>query len=317
MKKHLLAVTALTGSLLFSSFVSAQSQPAPEAMLQQMEKASTSLNYELAYINVSRQGIESLRYRHAIVDGHIYAQLLQMDGPRREVIQRGNDISYFDAGLQPFTLPGEHILDGLPSVLYADFNRLHNFYDFIPVGRSRVADQMCDVLRVVSRDGSRFSYVIWLDVDTSLPLRVDLLDQDGEPIEQFQVISFAVDQGVGHMMEGLKNANLPPVLSLPGGDKAAFSWTPGWIPAGMQMISQTRRQLPNVNKSFETRLYSDGLFSFTINVTNADKNSINQTYRTGRRTVQIEVRNNKEISVVGELPAATAKRIADNVDAGN
>lgn len=317
MKKHLLLVTALTGSFLFSSFVSAQPQPAPEALLQQMEKASTSLNYELAYINVSRQGIESLRYRHAIVDGQTYAQLLQMDGPRREVIQRGNDISYFDAGLQPFTLPGEHILDGLPSVLYADFNRLHNFYDFIPVGRSRVADQMCDVLRVVSRDGSRFSYVIWLDVDTSLPLRVDLLDQDGEPIEQFQVISFAVDQGVGHMMEGLKNANLPPVLSLPGGDKTTFGWKPGWIPAGMQMISQTRRQLPNVNKSFETRLYSDGLFSFTINVTNADKNSINQTYRTGRRTVQIEVRNNKEISVVGELPAATAKRIADNVDAGN
>lgn len=150
MKKHLLLVTALTGSFLFSSFVSAQPQTAPEAMLQQMEKASTSLNYELAYINVSRQGIESLRYRHAIVDGQTYAQLLQMDGPRREVIQRGNDISYFDAGLQPFTLPGEHILDGLPSVLYADFNRLHNFYDFIPVGRSRVADQMCDVLRVVS-----------------------------------------------------------------------------------------------------------------------------------------------------------------------
>ncbi|MBS0909000.1 sigma-E factor regulatory protein RseB [Tatumella sp. JGM118] len=317
MKKHLLFVTALTGSLLLSPFVSAQQPAAPETMLQQMEKASTSLNYELAYINVSRQGIESLRYRHAIVDGQTYAQLLQMDGPRREVIQRGNDISYFDAGLQPFTLPGEHILDGLPSVLYADFNRLHNFYDFIPVGRSRVADQMCDVLRVVSRDGSRFSYVIWLDVDTSLPLRVDLLDQDGEPIEQFQVISFAVDQGVVHMMQGLKNANLPPALSLPGGEKTAFRWKTGWIPSGMQMISQNRRQLPNVNKSFETRLYSDGLFSFTINVTDADKNSINQTYRTGRRTVQIEVRNNKEISVVGELPAATAKRIADNVDAGN
>ena len=317
MKKHLLSVTALTGSLLFSCFASAQQSPAPEAMLQQMEKASTSLNYELAYINVSRRGIESLRYRHAIVNGQTYAQLLQMDGPRREVIQRGNDISYFDAGLQPFTLPGEHILDGLPSVLYADFNRLQNFYDFIPAGRSRVADQLCNVLRVVSRDASRFSYVIWLDADTSLPLRADLLDQDGEPIEQFQVISFAVDQGVSHMMEGLKNANLPPVLSLPAGDKSTFSWKAGWVPAGMQLISQTRRQLPNVNKAFETRLYSDGLFSFTINVTNADKNSINQTYRTGRRTVQIEVRNNKEISVVGELPAATAKQIADNVDTGN
>ena len=89
------------------------------------------------------------------------------------------------------------------------------------------------------------------------------------------------------------------------------------MPAGMQMISQTRRQIPTMGKAFETRLYSDGLFSFTINVTDADKDSLNQSLRTGRRTIQVEIRNNKEISVVGELPAATAKRIADNVDVGN
>lgn len=316
MKKRLLLAAALAGCFTSSAFATVQ-KPAPVAMLQQMENATTHLDYELAYINVSRQGIESLRYRHALVDGQPYAQLLQMDGPRREVIQRGSDISYFESGLEPFTLPGEHILDGLPSILYADFDRLKNYYDFIPVGRSRVADQMCDVLRVVSRDGSRFSYVIWLDSDTSLPLRVDLLDQDGEPIEQFRVVSFAVDKGVSHLMAGLKSANLPPVLSLPEGSKANFNWTAQWLPAGMQMISQTRRQMPNLNKAFETRLYSDGLFSFTVNVTAADKNSLNQTFRTGRRTIQMEVRNNKEISVVGELPAATAKRIADNVNVGN
>ena len=316
MKKPFILMTTLACSLLFSSVTSAQDS-ASEAMLEKMEKASATLNYEFAYINVSRQGIESLRYRHAIVSGQTYAQLLQMDGPRREIIQRGKEISYFEAGLEPFTLPGEHIIDGLPSVLYADFDRLKNYYDFIPVGRSRVADQMCDVVRVVSHDGSRYSYVIWLDVDTSLPLRVDLLAQDGEPIEQYQVISFAVDEGVSRMMESLKNASLPPVLSLPSGDKVNFNWKPGWVPAGMQMISQTRRQIPTMGKAFETRLYSDGLFSFTINVTDADKDSLNQSLRTGRRTIQVEIRNNKEISVVGELPAATAKRIADNVDVGN
>ncbi|HBQ80545.1 MAG TPA: sigma-E factor regulatory protein RseB, partial [Erwinia persicina] len=36
----------------------------------------------------------------------------------------------------------------------------------------------------------------------------------------------------------------------------------------------------------------------------------------GRRTVLTEVRNNAEITVVGELPPATAKRIADGVVLG-
>jgi sigma-E factor negative regulatory protein RseB len=282
-----------------------------------MEQASQNLNYEFAYINVSRLGIESLRYRHAVIDNRIFAQLLQMDGPRREVIQRGNDISYFEPGLDPFSLPGNHIIDALPGLMFADFSRLGEAYDFIPVGRSRMADQMCEVVRIVSRDGTRYSYVVWLDVDTKLPLRIDLLDRDGETLEQFRVISFAVDEGVRNLMQGLEKANLPPSLSLPAGDKVELSWQPGWLPAGMKLISQSRRDIPSMNKTVESRLYSDGLFSFAINVTPADKSSSVQALRTGRRTVQTEVRNNNEITVVGELPPATAKRIADSIDSGS
>ena len=315
MKQLWCAVSLLAGSLLYTSTAPAQTS-ASGALLQQMEQASQSLNYEFAYINVSRLGIESLRYRHAVINNRVFAQLLQMDGPRREVIQRGNDISYFEAGLDPFTLPGNHIVDALPPLMFADFSRLSSAYDFISVGRSRIADQLCEVMRIVSRDGSRYSYVVWLDVDTRLPLRIDLLDRDGETLEQFRVISFAVDEGVRNLMQGLEKANLPPTLSLPVGDKVQLNWQPTWLPAGMTLISQSRRDIPALNKTVESRLYSDGLFSFAINVTPADKNSVAQTLRTGRRTVQTEVRNNSEITVVGEIPPTTAKRIADSIDSG-
>ena len=315
MKQLWCAVSLLAGSLFCSSIASAQTS-ASGALLQQMEQASQNLNYEFAYINVSRLGIESLRYRHAVIDNRIFAQLLQMDGPRREVIQRGNDISYFEPGLDPFSLPGNHIIDALPGLMFADFSRLGEAYDFIPVGRSRMADQLCEVVRIVSRDGTRYSYVVWLDVDTKLPLRIDLLDRDGETLEQFRVISFAVDEGVRNLMQGLQKANLPPSLSLPAGDKVELSWQPNWLPAGMKLISQSRRDIPSMNKTVESRLYSDGLFSFAINITPADKSSSVQALRTGRRTVQTEVRDNREITVVGELPPATAKRIADSIDSG-
>lgn len=315
MKQLWCAVSLMAGSLLWTSTAPAQTSSSG-ALLQQMEQATQNLNYEFAYINVSRLGIESLRYRHAVVDKRVFAQLLQMDGPRREVIQRGNDISYFEPGLDPFSLPGNHIIDALPSLMFADFSRLGQAYDFVPVGRSRMADQMCEVVRIVSRDGTRYSYVVWLDVDTKLPLRIDLLDRDGETLEQFRVISFAVDEGVRNLMQGLEKANLPPSLSVPAGDKVELSWQPGWIPAGMKLISQSRRAIPAMNKTVESRLYSDGLFSFAINIAPADKNSVPQQLRTGRRTVQTVVRDNQEITVVGELPPATAKRIASAIDTG-
>jgi len=315
MKQLWCAVSLMAGSLLWTSTAPAQTSSSG-ALLQQMEQATQNLNYEFAYINVSRLGIESLRYRHAVVDKRVFAQLLQMDGPRREVIQRGSDISYFEPGLDPFSLPGDHIIDALPSLMFANFARLGQAYDFVPVGRSRMADQLCEVVPIVSRDGTRYSYVVWLDVDTKLPLRIDLLDRDGETLEQFRVISFAVDEGVRNLMQGLEKANLPPSLSVPAGDKVELSWQPGWIPAGMKLISQSRRAIPAMNKTVESRLYSDGLFSFAINIAPADKNSVPQQLRTGRRTVQTVVRDNQEITVVGELPPATAKRIASAIDTG-
>ncbi len=187
MKQLWFAMSLVTGSLLFSANASAT--PASGALLQQMNLASQSLNYELSFISINKQGVESLRYRHARLDNRPLAQLLQMDGPRREVVQRGNEISYFEPGLEPFTLNGDYIVDSLPSLIYTDFKRLSPYYDFISVGRTRIADRLCEVIRVVARDGTRYSYIVWMDTESKLPMRVDLLDRDGETLEQFRVIA--------------------------------------------------------------------------------------------------------------------------------
>ncbi len=150
MKQLWFAMSLVTGSLLFSANASATTRVRG---VTAVDLASQSLNYELSLVGVDKQGVESLRYRHARLDNRPLAQLLQMDGPRREVVQRGNEISYFEPGLEPFTLNGDYIVDSLPSLIYTDFKRLSPYYDFISVGRTRIADRLCEVIRVVARDG--------------------------------------------------------------------------------------------------------------------------------------------------------------------
>ncbi|ARD19027.1 sigma-E factor regulatory protein RseB [Edwardsiella piscicida] len=312
--KHIwFALSLLTGSLFISSSALAQ-DTAPGLMLQQMNKASQSLNYELAFINITKQGVESLRYRHALENQQALAQLLQMDGPRREVVLRGNEVSYFEPGLEPFTLTGDHIVDALPSVIFADINQLAPYYNFISVGRTRVADRPCEVIRVVSRDGMRFSYIVWIDEDSKLPLRVDLLDRDGETLEQFRVIAFDVGQQVANEMRSFSRLTLPPLLRLPPAEHVSFSWRTAWVPDGFKEVSRSRRTLPSLSEPVESRLYSDGLFSFSVNVSPTTGDSRDDQFlRQGRRTIHTETRNNTEISVVGELPPMTAKRIAASI----
>lgn len=78
-------------------------------------------------------------------------------------------------------------------------------------------------------------------------------------------------------------------------------------------MARNRRKLPNVAVPVESRLYSDGLFSFSVNVSPAGSGAGQQYYRQGRRTIQTEVRAGNEITIVGELLPATAKRIADSI----
>jgi sigma-E factor negative regulatory protein RseB len=127
------------------------------------------------------------------------------------------------------------------------------------------------------------------------------------------VISFSVADQVGNSMQNLAKASLPPLLSVPVGDTVNFNWAPTWIPQGFSEISSSRRQLPTIDTPVESRLYSDGLFSFSVNINRATPVSADQMLRTGRRTVSTTVRDNAEITVVGELPPQTAKRIADSI----
>ncbi|CRY55154.1 periplasmic negative regulator of sigmaE [Yersinia intermedia] len=312
MKQFWFSVCLLAGSLFMPTLASAETTPI--AMLQEMSNASQSLNYELSYINVNKQGIDSLRYRHAILDKKTLAQLLRMDGPRTEILQRGNEISYFEPGFDSFTLAGEHIVDALPSVVFPDFEKLSKYYNYIALGRARIADRPCQVIRVVSRDSTRYSYIIWMDETTKLPMRVDLLDKDGETLEQFRVISFAVGEPIQEILKDLVKLSLPPLLALPAKNKVDFAWSLRWLPEGVTEVSRSRRTLPNMDTPTESRLYSDGLFSFSVNINPLGKDvPSEQSLRQGRRTVHTEARNNVEITVVGELPPATAKRIADSL----
>lgn len=111
-----------------------------EALLQKMGQTSQSSTYELSFININSQGIVPIRYRHTLIDGKPLAQLMQMDSTRREIVQRGNEISYFEPGLDAFSLRNDHIVDYIPAIIYQDFNELSNYYNFIDAGRTHIGD---------------------------------------------------------------------------------------------------------------------------------------------------------------------------------
>ncbi|NVD07498.1 sigma-E factor regulatory protein RseB [Vibrio sp. JPW-9-11-11] len=311
MKKILISVLTLFS--LNSTLAFAEEKTA-EALLLQMNEASQHLNYELSYILIKKNSIEPLLYRHARSEQQQLAHLVYLSGPVREVIRRGDEVSYIEPGVEPFTIESGNVVAPTIPLLNSDVERLSRYYDFVQMGRAREAGAACQVLRVVPKDGQRYSYVLWVDEKSKLPLRADLVDRDGEVLEQYRTISYNVSDRIAEILSGLREVKLPDVLSLPKGQAMQSYWTVGWIPNGFEAKELNRYRMNNTERMVESQMFSDGLFSFSVYVSNSDNLSLKgQLVRQGRRTLHSFVKDDREISVIGDIPPSTAKRIAQSV----
>ncbi|QKU77778.1 sigma-E factor regulatory protein RseB [Vibrio cholerae] len=311
MKK--LLISALTLFCVNSTTAFAEEESA-EALLYQMNEASQHLNYELSYILVKKNSIEPLLYRHARQDDQQLAHLVYLSGPVREVIRRGDEVSYIEPGVEPFTIESGNMVAPTIPMLNTDVAELSRYYDFVKVGRAREAGAACQVLRVVPKDGLRYSYIVWVDEKSHLPLRADLLDRDGEVLEQYRTISFSVSERLAEIMAGLNKVQLPEVLKLPKGSVQETFWQVTWVPDGFQAMELNRYRMAMTERLVESQMYSDGLFNFSVYVSASDNYSLKgQLVRQGRRTLHSVVKGENEISVVGDIPPATAQRIAQSV----
>jgi sigma-E factor negative regulatory protein RseB len=311
MKKFLISVVALFSLSNTPAF--ADSSPA-EALLLNMNQASQNLSYELSYILIRKNGIEPLLYRHAVDGTQSLAHLIYLSGPVREVIKRGDEVSYIEPGNEPFTVKSTSMVAPTIPLLNTDVSQLSQYYDFVNIGRGREAGTACQVIRIVPKDGLRYSYIMWVGESNHLPLRADLVDRDGEVIEQYRTISYSVSEKLAQLMVGLNEAQLPAVLSLPSSELKNSYWSVDWVPNGFESQELSRYRMAMTEKVVENQLFSDGLFSFSVYVTDSDNQSLKeQLVRQGRRTLHSVVKGTNEISVVGDIPPATAQRIAQSV----
>ncbi|MCG7499064.1 sigma-E factor regulatory protein RseB [Vibrio sp. Of7-15] len=315
MKKILVSVLALVS--LMTSQASAESRSA-EALLHQMGQASTQLNYEMSYILIKQNSIEPLMYRYATYNEQALAHLVYLSGPVREVIRRGSEISYFEQGIDPFTIASSNMVAPIPPLMNSDIEHLSKYYDFVSMGKAREAGSACDVIRVVPKDGNRYSYMVWIDERSKLPLRTDLVSREGEALEQYRAVSYVVNDKIADLLDGLNQVTLPTAVSMPRRSNSSAGWFLAWKPAGFESINYNSYRLAITEKAVESQMYTDGLFNFSVYISDADSLSVReQLVRQGRRTFHSHIDGQREVTVVGDIPPSTAKRIAESVSFRN
>ncbi len=285
----------------------------PMQQLQLMQTNHSTTDYGLFFVNITPASIESFRYYHAYADNNNYAQLTTMDGIQQEILQRGDIISYFSPLYPSFSIRGNYIIDNFPSILWANLKSVNKYYDIIPVGMNRIADHVVNTLRIVPKDGYRDQLVLFLNAKNHMLLRQDVLDHNGNLLSQFRVVDFIPLTNVKKFIAALDTLDMPPFITTKmQTSQNTFAWKLDWLPKGFHLIKQTVNTLNG--KTIETQFYSDGIFSFTINVApSIIPDAPDKSWSRGALSLYTRTQNNQDFTCIGEIPVSTAKRIIENI----
>ncbi|MFT6989926.1 MAG: sigma-E factor negative regulatory protein RseB [Paraglaciecola sp.] len=289
-----------------------------QAWLAKMSNAVKSLNYTISFV-LLKPGADSQPYlwRHGVnEDGIEMEQLNILNGPGREVVRIGNKVSYFEPNVPPYSLQSSIINGPLPSEFFHRPEKLMFGYEFIMVGRSRIAGRAAQQIRIISKDKSRFDLNVWLDQETGLLLKMNMFGQETQLLEQIQVTGLQVTKTPDPFFSKIEPGMLPEVVSFSPNVPLNSPWKIGFIPKGMTIVKRDLRRLAGSGEVVEYIMLSDGLVDVSVYLQER-KNNVSQDNLVG--TVQSDTlltieHGELNITVIGKLPAATANAIAKSVE---
>lgn len=302
-------------------------QDEPRVWLADMNEAFNTLSYDGVFSFFSGSELASLRIVHMVIDGIQHERLIHQNGAPREIFRRGGKVVCI-------LMPGDDLLSleaNLPAGPFARsfvrrYDTISDYYGLHFFGEDRVAGRPAVRLAVMPRDQDRFGYRLWLDKETRLLLKSELIDADGNALEIFQFSAIVIGEDVDRMalepsagpdQTEVSNFTLDSQPSVPVPQESR--WQAGWLPDGFTLSSTHTRRTMGEDKQVNTMMFSDGLAAFSVFIEDMPPaGAADMVSRNGATVAVTHLTEGPEeeprlITLVGELPTDTAERIAQSI----
>ena len=316
---------ALAFLLIFPALVLAQapSRNSQDAAgwLKRIYEASQKLSYSGTFVYRQGDRSESSRITRLIDASGDTEKLEALDGMRREVIRKGEEVKCYLPDSMTVKVEKRSNRPSFPALLPARVSSLSDQYVVSKEETARVAGYDCQSIVLKPKDELRYGYKLWADIGSGMLLKARIFDEKGESVEEFTFTQLTIGGQIDR--ESLKSSfstqtktwRIENSAVVPA-NLAQAGWTVNAGVPGFQKVIEVRRQLRESLRVGQV-VYSDGLAAVSVFIEPMEVR--HDPVRTGMSSmgaVNIYTRevSNHLVTVVGEAPAATVRRIADNVD---
>jgi sigma-E factor negative regulatory protein RseB len=313
-----LSVLSFAEKSELTSTVEIKQSPTAEYLYEQMLEQSPNAMYQGIFSHQAGNQVQNVEIVHGINDGDIWERMLHLDGPVREIIRRGEELFCIHPDLTVEQLQKQGNTP-FGNKAMGSIRQLSNAYTFKILGTQRVAGRPVVGVQLSPKDATRHFYQVWMDLETKVPLRTELIARSGKVLERYMFSYFKPDLEFYEARfkprnEGveLKLAQSADLLRTSPAD--ILEWRLNWMPIGFR--DQTAAG--HAPKLSARRIYSDGIVMFSIYVEGVEKVQDEGTAQSGPTALAVQHKQwqgkTHRITVVGEIPAATAQKIAQSVE---
>ncbi len=286
--------------------------------LQRIQQAALTSSYQGTLMYSVGGVVSSSRILHYGEGNQRYERLELLDG-RARVQYRHNDqlLTLWPTTKVAMAEQRDAVADfpALPGVAPA---RTLEHYELRLLGKERVADHEVDVLMLQPRDKLRFVQRLWVDRQTGLLLRNDVLSPAGDVLESaaFIEVQIGARPQPETILRAMKKLDGYRVLR-PQTERThldAEGWVLGKSVPGFQLVSCSRRPLgmtPEADTPVQVlqSVFSDGLSHVSVFIEPYDAQRHKHAMGTslGASHTLMNRRGDWWITVVGEVPMATVQ----------
>ena len=324
----------VAGALAIAAAPALAADPQPPAadMLYHMAEATRALHYTGTFVYQRDNQIHAMKIVHR---GDVnetegegeYERMTSLSGAAREVIRDGSRVVCIYADNRSVVVEKSPSTKYLPLALFGASSALGDLYQVEVKGDDRVAGRAAWTVAVRPLERDRYGYAIWIDKESKLPLRSTVVANDGDKVlEEVQFTSISTYDAIPD--EWLQPefasagyrwfANTKPEDDAPAGAQNGSDetgWAVSWLPTGFKLMRDQEQMVSASRVPVRHWVYSDGLAMVSVFIEQLDdvKAPLRGYSTRGAVNAFGRVEREHQITVVGEVPLNTIRRIAGSI----
>ena len=316
-------------STLLLSLISSVSFAADDAwlLLQKSAYAARELNYQGVFVYQNGKQTSSVQITHMNSAGQEMMRNLMLDtssqgtstqsNQPREVYSQGTNVVIMQQKNQKMIIEKRRGQNLFPAMLPTDLRAIKFSYKAQLGAKEYIAGREAQIIDLMPNDAFRYGYKIWADIEYGLMLKMTLVDNNNQMLEQISFSQLStlsskdvnwfqpkIDLTKNYVMEDKTNIN-----------HVNTDWIIAELPAGYVKVDHRSLAVHGKTVPVNQMIFSDGIGSVSLFIEPLAKGVRPKMghMSIGSTNICARVLDGYQITVVGEVPSLPCMQIANTV----